>query len=122
MSYKVKGTIVSISDKQIFDSGAGKISFRIDTGEQYNNILEFENFKVADKLEYLDSFTKYNNVGDKVEVEFNLGSNLWTNPKTNIEQCFTKLNFWKSEKIEGETQKFEAQQNNEPANDSDLPF
>ena len=68
MSYKVKGTIVSISDKQIFDSGAGKISFRIDTGEQYNNILEFENFKGADKLDYLDSFTKYNKLGDKVEV------------------------------------------------------
>lgn len=122
MSYKVKGTIVSISDKQIFDSGAGKISFRIDTGEQYNNILEFENFKGADKLEYLDSFTKYNKLGDKVEVEFNLGSNLWTNPKTNIEQCFTKLNFWKIEKIEGETQKFESEQNNEPSNNDDLPF
>ena len=122
MSYKVKGTIVSKKEKQIFKSGSGKISFRIDTGEIFDNILEFENFKGADKLEYLDSFTKYNNVGDKVEVEFNLGSGLWTNPKTNIEQCFTKLNFWKSDKIEGETQKFEAQQNNEPANDSDLPF
>ena len=109
MSYNIEGRIISISEKQIFPSGSGKITFRIDTGSDYDNVIEFENFKSSDKIGYLDSFIKYNKVGDLVSVEFNIGANLWTNPDTGVESCFTKLKFWKIEQLEGETQKFEAE-------------
>ena len=101
MSYKVKGSITAISDKQIFDTGSGKITFRIDTGEDYNKFWEFELFKSKDYVEHLDNFSKYNKVGDNVEVEFNIKTNLWTNPKTNEERLFTSLSCWKVEKVEG---------------------
>ena len=98
MSYKVEGKIVSISDKQMFDAGSGKLMFRVDTGDQYSDPLEFELYKSVDYVEHLDNFTKYNKVGDGVEVEFNLKSKLWTNPTTNEEKTFTSLSCWKVEK------------------------
>lgn len=103
MSYTVKGTIIVIGEKQMFDAGSGKLTFRIDTGEAYSNILEFELFKGASYVEHLDNFTKFNKVGDAVEVEFNLKTNLWTNPKTQKESLFTSLSCWKVEKAEGVT-------------------
>ena len=129
MSYNVEGRIISISEKQTFKSGSAKMTFRIDTGSEYDNVLEFENFKSSAKVDYLDSFVKYNKVGDMVSVEFYIGANLWTNPDTGIESCFTKLKFWKIEQLQGETQKFEAEQEKvketglDPVdNDDELPF
>ena len=99
MSYLVKGKIVSISDVQKFDSGSGKRTFRIDTGEQYNNLLEFELFKGKDYLEHLDKFTKYNKVGDYVEVEFKLKSNHYT--KNGKDVVFTSLSCWRCNSMDG---------------------
>jgi len=99
MEYKVKGQITVISEKQMFDAGSGKLTFRIDTGETYNQFWEFELFKSKDYVEHLDNFYKYNKVGDEVEVEFNVKTNLWTNPKTNEERLFTSLSCWKVEKL-----------------------
>ena len=45
---KVIGKIISISDIQTFPAGSQKITFRIDTGEEYNNIVEFEIFKTKE--------------------------------------------------------------------------
>ena len=99
MEYKVKGRITVISEKQMFDTGSGKITFRIDTGEKYNQFWEFELFKNKDYIEHLDNFSKYNKLGDDVEVEFNIKTNSWTNPKTNEERLFTSLSCWKVEKV-----------------------
>lgn len=115
MGYKVKGQITEISEKQMFDAGSGKLTFRIDTGEKYNKFWEFELFKSKDHTEHLDNFTKYNKVGDNVEVEFNIKTNLWTNPKTNIERLFTSLSCWKVEKVDSQTEPTEA-------SNTDLPF
>ena len=103
MSYKVEGTITAISEKQMFDAGSGKLTFKVNTGDEYNDDLEFELYKGAKYVEHLDNFTKYNNIGDNVEVEFNLKSKSWTNPKTNEERTFTSLSCWKVEKSEGST-------------------
>jgi len=105
------GKIISISDKKMFDSGAGKLTFRIETDDQYNKIWEFELFKGKDHVEHLDNFTKFNKVGDNVEVEFDIRTNHYE--KGDKDMVFTSLGAWKVNKVEGTTE--------EPVTD-DLPF
>ena len=92
MSNKVTGKIVEILETQKGTSNAGKewqkLTFAIDTGEQYNNILAFEVF--GD--EKVENFNKYNKVGRNVEVEFNLSSNKWK------DKYFTSASAWKISK------------------------
>jgi len=100
MSYEIKGTIKSIS--AIETAGQGKkLSFRINTEEQYNPIAEFEMYKGADYLEHLDNFIKYNKVNDSVLVEFNLKTYNWK-PETD-NKIFTSLSCWKVTKVDSET-------------------
>ena len=94
--FKITGTIKSISP--ITEVGAGKkLSFRIDTGEQYNNLIEFELFKGAEYLSHIEKFNEYNKVGDNVEVEFNLRTYNWKPEYDN--KIFTSLSCWKVEKV-----------------------
>jgi len=97
MSYKAKGTIKSISTPESVGTGK-KLSFRIDNGEQYSNIMEFELYKGADYVEHIDNFVKYNKVGDSVEVEFNIKTFNWK-PESD-DKIFTSLSCWKVEKVE----------------------
>ena len=120
MSYKVKGTIKSISTPE--DVGtARKLFFRIDNGEQYNNILEFELYKGAEYVEHIDNFIKYNKVNDSVEVEFNIKTFNWKPEADN--KIFTSLACWKVEKAEATVaDNTTVQTNNDPTPDDDLPF
>lgn len=121
MSYKVIGEITRIKEKQTFDSGAGKIEFRIDTGEQWNNILEFELFKGAEYVQHLDNFSKFNKVGDRVEVEFNLKSNHYT--KDGNDKIYTSLSCWKVEKVGFKETPTAPKQEPAPTKEiEDLPF
>ena len=107
------GIIKSISEKQMFPSGSGKITFRIESGDEYNPLWEFELFKGAAYVEHLDNFTKYNKVGDNVTIEYDIKTNHYTgNGKDSV---FTTLGAWKISKVEG----FEAPKE-EPK--EDLPF
>ena len=123
MSYNKKGLITTIS--AITDAGAGKkLTFRIDTGEDYDKIWEFEMYKKAEYVEHLDSFIKFNKVGDSVDVEFNIKSRSWTNPATNIERMFTSLSAWRVDKVDGDTPP-QSQETPLPAGDDTgdaLPF
>jgi hypothetical protein len=93
---KVIGTITTIS--AIEEAGAGKkLSFRIDTGENFNNLIEFEMYKGADYVEHLNNFIKFNKVGEKVEVEFNLKTYNWKPEADN--KIFTSLSCWRVEKV-----------------------
>ena len=93
-----EGTILSIGDKQIFKSGSGKITFRLKVKDEYNPIWEFELFKGSAYVEHLDNFTKFNEVGDDVSVEFDIKTNHYTgNGKDSV---FTSLGAWKVSKIE----------------------
>jgi hypothetical protein len=95
---KVIGTITTIS--AIEDAGAGKkLTFKLDVGDSYNDNLQFEMYKGADHVSHLDSFIKFNKVGDLVDVEFKLKSKEWTNPTTKIEKTFTSLSCWRVEKV-----------------------
>lgn len=100
MEFKVKGTITTISDIQ--EVGAGKkLSFRIDTGEQYNNLIEFELYKGADHVKHVEDFGNFNKIGDNVEVEFKLKTFNWKPEADN--KIFTSLNCWRVDKVEGFT-------------------
>ena len=86
---KVTGEIVEILEVEKGISKTNKpwkkLTFAIDTGEQYNNIIAFEVF--GD--EKVDNFVKYNKVGKTVDVEFNLSSNKWK------DKYFTSASAWK---------------------------
>jgi len=114
-NYKVVGKLVSVSD--IEQAGEGKKrSFRIDTGQQYNNLLEFELYKKEEYVEHLEKFTEYNKIGSQVEVEFNLRSFNWKPEAEN--KIFTSLSCWKVNKVDSS--------NNAPTESeeskSELPF
>ena len=112
MNYKTKGEITAISEAQTFDSGAKKLSFQIDTKEQYNNIYSFDLFKNADNLQHLDNFIEWNKVGDKVEVEFNIDCREYQG------KYYTNLSCWKCSKATDPVLSEEVHQEEE----SDLPF
>ena len=89
MSNTKTGKIIEILPTESGTSKQGKdwkkLTFAIDTGEQYNNIVAFEVF--GD--EKVDNFVKYNKVGKTVDVEFNLSSNKWK------DKYFTSASAWK---------------------------
>ena len=86
---KVTGKITKVLDTQSGTSKEGKdwkkTSFLLETTETYNNLYCFEVF--GD--EKVDNFTKYNKVGDNVDVEFNVKTNEWK------DKYFTSLDAWK---------------------------
>ena len=81
---KLKGTIKVIGEKQTFDSGFQKVEFVITTEDQYPQDVKFE--IVQDKC---DDFLKYNKVGKKVEVSFNVRGNEYK------EKYYVSLQAWK---------------------------
>ena len=97
-----------------FDSGAKKLSFQIDNGEQYNNILSFDLFKGAEHVSHLDNFIKFNKVGDSVEVEFNIQC------KEHKGKYYTNLQMWRCEKVGEQPQPTASQMGDD--SDDDLPF
>ena len=121
MSYTVKGKIKSISEPETVGTGK-KLSFRIDNGEKYSNIMEFELYKGADYIENIDNFIKYNKVDDSVEVEFNIKTFNWKPEADN--KIFTSLSCWKVTKAEsGESEiPTTTQPESLAADNSDLPF
>jgi hypothetical protein len=114
MSYKAKGKITEIKPIETFDSGSKKITFVIDSGEQYSNIYAFDLFKGAQHVQHVDNFPTYNKVGDQVEVEFNINCNEYNG------KYYTNLPCWKCTKLGGETT---ASNQMSPADEKDdLPF
>ena len=100
MNYELKGKIVSISDIKELPNGAKELTYRVDNGEEYNNLIEFQMYKGADHTEHLDNFIKFNNVGDMVNVEFNIRTFNWKPTEDN--KIFTSLSHWKATKINSE--------------------
>lgn len=86
---KVKGKIEKILEVEKGTSKAGKDwkkqSFILNNGAEWNNLFCFELF--GD--EKVENLTKYNKVGDEVEVSFNVKCNEWKG------KYFTSLDAWK---------------------------
>ena len=123
MSYKVKGIIKSVSKPETVGTGK-KLAFRIDNGEQYSNIMEFELYKGAEYVEHIDNFIKYNKVGDSVDVEFNIKTFNWK-PEAD-DKIFTSLSCWKVDKLKAESldanPNFETTTDIHEEDNLDLPF
>lgn len=121
MSNTITGKIIEILPTETGTSKSGKdwkkLTFAIDTGEQYNNIIAFEVF--GD--EKCDNFVKYNKVDKTVDVEYNISSNKWQS------KYFTSLQAWKITNA-NDTQTALEQGKAvidavfEPEDDPDLPF
>ena len=114
MNLELKGTIKTIEDTIEGLNKQGqpwqKMTYTIDTGEQYDNIVAFEIFS-QDKVE---QFRKYNQVGDTVKVQFNVKCNEWKG------KYFTTLSSWRCTKDSEQTPKNEVGATEEEVND--LPF
>lgn len=91
-----QGKITKILDRVDGVSKAGKEyskqTFVIETDDQYDNVIAFEVFGT----EKVENLTKYNKVGDEVEVEFNIKCNEWEG------RYFTSLSAWKISKVKAD--------------------
>jgi hypothetical protein len=91
---KVTGTIKEVGEVQQGESKAGKewkkVTFILETTEEYNNIYPLEVFGE----EKVDNFLKFNKVGQSVDVDFNVSANEWKG------KYFVSLSAWKVFKAE----------------------
>jgi hypothetical protein len=111
---KVEGKITKVLETLKGTSAAGKewqkLSFLLETAEEWNNLYCFEVFgedKVSD-------FTKYNKIGQNVDVEFNVKTNEWK------EKYYTSLQAWKVMTAKKEEEPAAAM--TDVPTDGDLPF
>ena len=111
---EVKGKITKVLEKQSGVSKADKewvkLSFILETTEEYNNVYCFEVFGT----ERVENFEKYNKVGQEVEVSFNVSTNEWNG------KYFTSLQAWKIFKADGVAEIPQMEGTNEELDD--LPF
>jgi len=117
--YTLKGEVKVINETQNITDSFKKREFVItDASGQYPQTILFQS--VQDRCEMLDNF----NVGDMVEVFFNLRGREWTNPE-GIVKVFNSLDAWKIQAMNtsgaaptttGNAETFVAE------GDDDLPF
>ena len=112
---KVTGKITKVLDTQKGTSAAGKdwqkLSFILETTEDYNNLYCFDVF--GD--EKVEQFLKYNKVGQEVDVSFNVQTNEYKG------KYYTSLQSWKIFKAEAGESDFELVTKTH-LNEDDLPF
>jgi len=91
---KITGKIEKFLDVESGTSKAGKDwkkqSYIVKTEDEYNNLYCFDVFGE----EKVENLTKYQKVGDNVNVTFNVGCNEWKG------KYFTSLQSWRIEKAE----------------------
>lgn len=63
------------------------MSFVIDNGEEFNNLIAFSMYQGKDK-ENIDNFIKFNKIGQEVDVKFNIRTSLYK------EKYYTDLSAW----------------------------
>jgi len=119
MSYKLKGTIKVIKDAVQVSEKFVKREFVVtDNDSMYPQDISLQ--LTQDKVSILDGY----NVGESVEVSFNLNGREWTSPQGEV-KYFNTLNAWRIEKAEGteqDTHGNEVQPIITPEEDDDLPF
>jgi len=115
---KQVGIIERIEDIKVFSDKFKALKFTINTGGEYPQIVEFQISQ--DKA---DNFGQYNNVGDNVEVLFNLRGRNWTDPKTNVIKTFNTLEVWRVNKVDAtRTNEGSIKETIEDESDNSLPF
>jgi len=96
MSFKVSGKITDISEVRTLQTGAKVLDYRIDTGDEWNNVYLFNMYKKPEYSDACDKFVQFNKVGDLVTVEFNVST---TKDKKIDDRYYTNLSHWRSDKI-----------------------
>ena len=97
-SFEVQGVIHSVEETKTFgNNGFTKREFVVKlSGEgenaDYPNYVALELIK--DKCALMDQYQ----IGDEVNVHFNLGGRLWNSPGK-PEKCFTSLQAWRVERL-----------------------
>ena len=95
--YQLKGLIKVINDTQVISDRFSKREFVVETQDMYPQFISFQ--ATQDKCSLLDSY----NVGDAVEVSFNLRGREWTSPQGEL-KYFNSLEAWRIEKPAGVSQ------------------
>ena len=93
----VEGKLKRIHDEQVISDRFKKREFVIETEEQYPQVLMFQ--LVQDKTNLIDQF----NLGDKVEIFFNLRGREWQKDPSAEIKVFNTLDAWRIQKIESMT-------------------
>ena len=113
MDLEIKGTLTKIGETITGTGKDGapwqKLMYTVITDQTYNNLYAFEVFS----QEKVEQFKKYNVVGSKVSVKFNVSTNEWKG------KYFTTLQSWRCTKDDNQTTEKETVQAEE---ESDLPF
>ena len=120
----VEGKLKRVHDEQIISDRFKKREFVIETEEQYPQVLMFQ--LVQDKTNLIDTF----NMGDKIEVFFNLRGREWQKDPSAEVKVFNTLDAWRIQKLEAmqsqspeDVPSSEANENVSPASpEDDLPF
>lgn len=88
----IKGKILEISDTQQVTNTFKKREFVVEYADnpQYPEFIKFE--LIQDKCDLLNNF----NVGDDLDVHFNLKGRKWTDPKGEV-KYFNSLQAWRLE-------------------------
>jgi hypothetical protein len=117
----IEGKIKRILDEQVISERFKKREFVIETEEQYPQVLVFQ--LVQDKTNLIDPL----NIGDKIEVFFNLRGREWQKDPSAEIRVFNTLDAWRIQKVESMPSQNEGGGSSvdplEPAGpEDDLPF
>lgn len=93
-SLSIEGKIHVINNEQQINEKFKKREFVIKTEEQYPQVILFE--LIQDKTELINSF----NIGDHIEVFFNIRGREWQKDDQSEIKIFNSLNAWKINKID----------------------
>ncbi|MFI5204603.1 MAG: DUF3127 domain-containing protein [Flavobacteriales bacterium] len=120
-----KGTIKVLFDTQQVSDKFRKREFVVmETGSPYPQEVIFQ--LVQEKVDLLEGYQ----VGDEIEVSFNLRGRAWTSPKDGITKYFNSLDAWKIARVGAGQQQPVSNSSMKPvadvpvdaAADDDLPF
>jgi single-strand DNA-binding protein len=114
----VEGKVKRIHDEQVISDRFKKREFVIETEEQYPQVLMFQ--LVQDKTNLIDAAQ----IGDKVEVFFNLRGREWQKDPSSEIRVFNTLDAWRIQKVEAvQTTDMPSPEPIAPADtEDDLPF
>ena len=101
----IQGKLIEKFETQVVSDKFRKREFVIEFSEnpQYPEYIKFE--LIQDKTTLLDPF----NIGDSVDVSFNLKGSTWTNPQ-GVKQYFNSLQAWRLNGVNGSSSAPQAQQ------------
>jgi len=112
MSYKASGSIIVVGDtEQVSDKFKKRNLVLSIMDGNYEQQVQFE--FVQDKVDLLDAV----NVGDEVEVSFNLNGRSWTNPQGEV-KYFNTNQGWRVETV---SQNDGSMSKQNSATESDIP-